>query len=81
MSVEVNWGEIPKAAPLSEILLLEEVSELTRVPVPSLRYYRHVGEGGPRSFKLGNRVVYKRADVEQWIEERYNDDTAGQRAS
>jgi DNA-binding transcriptional MerR regulator len=30
---------------LGEILLLEEVSELTRVPVPTLRYYRHVGKG------------------------------------
>ena len=36
--------------------------------------------GGPKSFKLGNRVAYKRADVEQWIEAQYND-TAGQSAS
>lgn len=56
---------------LGEILLLEEVSELTRVPVPSLRYYRHVGHGGPKSFKVGNRVCYWRADVEQWLQEQY----------
>jgi predicted DNA-binding transcriptional regulator AlpA len=55
----------------SELLLLEEVSELTRIPVPSLRFYRHNGKG-PKSFRLGNRVVYKRADVEAWIEQRYN---------
>jgi predicted DNA-binding transcriptional regulator AlpA len=55
----------------SELLLLDEVSELTRIPVPSLRFYRHNGTG-PRSFRLGNRVVYKRADVEAWIEERYS---------
>jgi len=46
---------------------------MTRIPVPSLRFYRHNGTG-PRSFRLGNRIVYKRADVEAWIEERYNAD-------
>ena len=56
---------------MPEILLLEEVSELTRIPVPSLRFYRHAGKG-PKSFRLGNRVVYKKADVEAWIEQRYN---------
>jgi predicted DNA-binding transcriptional regulator AlpA len=54
-----------------DILLLEEVSELTRLPKATLRFYRHRGEGGPQSFKLGNRVVYKRSDVLAWIESRY----------
>jgi predicted DNA-binding transcriptional regulator AlpA len=58
---------------MPEILLLEEVAELTRIPVPSLRFYRYNGTG-PKSFRLGNRVVYKRADVEAWIEQRYNAD-------
>jgi predicted DNA-binding transcriptional regulator AlpA len=26
-----------------------------------------MGEGGPKSGKLGRRVVYRRADVEAWI--------------
>jgi predicted DNA-binding transcriptional regulator AlpA len=65
---------------VNEILLIEEVSELTRLPLATLRFYRHRGDGGPKSFKLGNRVAYKRADVEQWIEAQYND-TAGQSAS
>jgi predicted DNA-binding transcriptional regulator AlpA len=80
MSIEVNWGNIPKAPPLNEILLLEEVSEMTRLPRATLRFYRHRGQGGLKSFRLGNRVVYKRTDVEAWIESRYNDDNAGQRA-
>jgi predicted DNA-binding transcriptional regulator AlpA len=58
-----------------ELMLMEEVEELTRQPLDTLRYWRHVGKG-PRSFKLGNRVVYKREDVEQWIEAQYS---AGQR--
>lgn len=65
---------------VNEIFLIEEVSELTRLPLATLRFYRHRGDGGPKSFKLGNRVAYKRADVEQWIEAQYND-TAGQSAS
>ena len=55
---------------MHEILLLEEVSELTRIPVPSLRFYRYNGTG-PKSFRLGNRVVYKRSDVLDWMESRY----------
>lgn len=54
-----------------EILLMEEVSELTRIPPNTLRFYRHTGQGGPPSFKLGGRVVYKRADVLEWLESRY----------
>ena len=58
---------------------MTEVSEITRIPLSTLRFYRHTSQG-PRSFLLGNRVAYKRSDVEAWIESRYNaDDTAGQR--
>jgi predicted DNA-binding transcriptional regulator AlpA len=55
----------------NEILLIEETSELTRLPQATLRFYRHRRHGGPKSFKLGNRVAYKRSDVEQWIESQY----------
>jgi predicted DNA-binding transcriptional regulator AlpA len=60
---------------VNEILLIEEVSELTRLPLATLRFYRHRGDGGPKSFKLGNRVAYKRSDVEQWIEAQYSAQT------
>jgi predicted DNA-binding transcriptional regulator AlpA len=62
---------------VNEILLIEEVSELTRLPLATLRFYRHRGDGGPKSFKLGNRVAYKRADVLEWIEEHYAADHSG----
>jgi excisionase family DNA binding protein len=67
----MNTKVIHAGPTLSELLLIEEVAELTRLPLSTLRFYRHVGEGGPKSFKLGNRVAYKRADVEQWIESQY----------
>jgi predicted DNA-binding transcriptional regulator AlpA len=42
---------------------------MTRTSPATLRYWRSVGDGGPRSFKLGRRVLDRRADVEQWIAE------------
>jgi predicted DNA-binding transcriptional regulator AlpA len=52
-----------------EILTTAEVAEMTRLSVATLRYWRHAGTGGPASFKLGRRVMYRRADVEKWLEE------------
>jgi predicted DNA-binding transcriptional regulator AlpA len=37
----------------------------------TLRYWRCLGDSGPKSFKLGRRVLYHRADVERWIAEAY----------
>jgi predicted DNA-binding transcriptional regulator AlpA len=58
---------------MPDLLFGEEVAEITRIPLATLRFYRHAGKG-PKSFRLGNRVVYKRTDVEAWIEARYNAD-------
>lgn len=46
-----------------------EVASVTRAPVSTVRYWRHIG-CGPRSFRLGKRVVYRRTDVESWLAER-----------
>jgi predicted DNA-binding transcriptional regulator AlpA len=67
----VNTKVVHNGPSLADILLIEEVAELTRLPLATLRFYRHRGDG-PKSFKLGNRVAYKRADVEAWIEAQYN---------
>lgn len=53
-----------------KIVQIEHVSEMTGIPVATLRFWRHKGTG-PRSFKLGGRVAYKVADVEAWIERQY----------
>lgn len=56
----------------SELMLMEEVAVLTRIPVNSLRYYRQRNKGeGPPSFKLGKRVFYRRSSVLAWIEEQF----------
>lgn len=57
---------------MNEIMLMPEVSERTRVPLATLRFWRAVDPTkGPKSFKLGGRVVYKRVDVEAWISAQY----------
>jgi predicted DNA-binding transcriptional regulator AlpA len=72
----VNTDVIYTGPSLTEILLMPEVSKLTRIPMSTLRYYRHTSQG-PRSFLLGNRVVYRRSDVEAWIESQYAAATGG----
>lgn len=51
---------------MNDLMRTEEVSEETGIPAATLRYWRHIGTG-PRSAKLGRRVVYRRSDVEAWI--------------
>lgn len=55
---------------MPELMTLEEVEELTRVPVATLRWWRHLGDRGPRSIKVGRHVRYRREDVEKWIEDQ-----------
>ncbi|SDY87247.1 DNA binding domain-containing protein, excisionase family [Modestobacter sp. DSM 44400] len=59
------------AAHEPELLTITEAAELLRAPVATLRYWRHLG-CGPRSFRLGRRVVYRRADLLAWIEAQHD---------
>ncbi|RUP26712.1 helix-turn-helix domain-containing protein [Mycolicibacterium phocaicum] len=52
-----------------ELLLTREVEQLTRVPAGTLRYYRAM-DRGPRSFRAGRRIVYRRSDVDRWMAEQ-----------
>ncbi len=49
-----------------EYLTTEEVSTKLRTPAETVRYWRHVGKG-PKSFKVGRRVLYAVEDVEAFI--------------
>lgn len=46
----------------------EEVARLCRTSPESVRFWRHVGKG-PKSFKVGRRVLYAVEDVEAWLTE------------
>jgi excisionase family DNA binding protein len=50
-----------------ELLTIAEAADLLRAPVATLRYWRHRNIG-PRSFRLGRRVLYRRDDLHEWID-------------
>jgi excisionase family DNA binding protein len=52
-----------------DLLTITEAAELLRAPVATLRYWRHLGTG-PTSFRLGRRVLYRRDDLQAWIDAR-----------
>lgn len=53
-----------------DLMTTSEVAEMLRTAEATLRFWRYEGTG-PRSARLGRRVVYRRADVEQWLNERF----------
>lgn len=64
------------AVPQPELLTIAEAAELLRAPVATLRYWRH-RHIGPRSFRLGRRVLYRRDDVTAWIDAQLEQGVAG----
>jgi excisionase family DNA binding protein len=73
MAVRVNHA-LPKQSfiptgrqgEMTEFMTTDEVAQILRTPVETVRYWRHINKG-PRSFKVGRRVLYAREDVEQFI--------------
>ena len=59
-----------------ELLTIFEAAELLRAPVATLRYWRHLGTG-PRSFRLGRRVLYRSDDLRAWVDARHGQDRGG----
>lgn len=55
-----------EAADLEELCTLGEVADLLRVSPATLRYWRYE-HTGPRSFRIGRHVRYRRTDVLTWI--------------
>src|SRR4051794_12446233 len=60
-----------------ELRTITEAAELLRAPVATLRYWRHLGTG-PRSFRLGRRVVYRREDLYAWVDTQVHRSDASQ---
>lgn len=52
---------------MPEYMTTAEVAELLRTPAETVRFWRHTGKG-PKSFKVGRRVLYDRRDVTEFIE-------------
>jgi excisionase family DNA binding protein len=55
--------------PGGEILTIQEVAELLKVPVGTVRKWRSEGMG-PQGFRVGKHVRYRRSSVDLFIAER-----------
>ena len=64
ISQKVTPPEDPHAG--DELLTIVEVADVLRVPVATLRYWRHLGTG-PHSFRIGRGVRYWRSEVSAWL--------------
>lgn len=53
---------------MEDLFTLPEFAATYRVPEGTARYWRHIGEGGPPSFKIGRRVMYRVRDCERWFD-------------
>ncbi len=58
---------------MTNLLRLPEVAALTGIPENTLRFWRHSGTG-PKSAKLGRRVVYREEDVRAWLDAAFEND-------
>lgn len=53
---------------MPDFMTTGEVADLLRTSPETVRYWRHI-KAGPRSFKIGRRVLYTREAVEAFIAE------------
>lgn len=58
-----------------EYLTTADVATKLRTSAETVRYWRHIGKG-PKSFKVGRRVLYAASDVEKFIAAAREDVTA-----
>jgi hypothetical protein len=56
-----------------KLLTISEAADIVRAPIATLRYWRHLGTG-PRSFRLGRRVLYRYDDLITWINHQHDND-------
>lgn len=59
-------AEAPMLPEDDELLTTTEVSTILRKPVGTLRQWRHRNYG-PRGFRIGGSVLYRRSAVDAWI--------------
>jgi DNA-binding transcriptional MerR regulator len=56
---------------MRELLTTAQVAErLSWVPIGTLRYWRHIGEGPP-SVRIRGRVVYDADELDAWVETHF----------
>lgn len=54
-----------------QLRTIEEAAEMLRAPVSTLRYWRHMNKG-PRAARIGGRLMYRQDDLEQWLNDQFD---------
>ncbi len=57
---------------MDRLLTLKELAQRGIATEATLRFWRHNGDYGPRSAKIGRRVMYRESDVETWIKAQFD---------
>lgn len=56
--------------PTERLLSVAEAADMCGVKVATMRVWRH-NNRGPVSVRMGGKLIYKRTDVQRWIDEQY----------
>ena len=59
-----------------KLMTLADLAEFLGVPVATLYGWRHRGEG-PRGYRVGRHVRYRRVEVEDWLRAQADTRMAG----
>jgi hypothetical protein len=59
---------------MSDLLTLKQFAELVNTPINTVRYWRQ-NAYGPKSARIGRRVMVRRSEAEAWLETQF--DAAG----
>lgn len=57
-----------------------EVATMARTSPSTVDYWLQVNPSFPKGFKLGVRRLWKRSDIEAWIEQQYQEQSGGEAA-
>jgi excisionase family DNA binding protein len=55
---------------LSDLLTVGELAESLNTSISTIRYWRAIGYG-PKSARIGKRVLYRRSDVNAWLDKQF----------
>jgi hypothetical protein len=59
-----------------ELWDMAEMAARVKRPIGTARQWRHRGFG-PKGFRVGNRVMYRRSEVERWLDEQERAERVG----
>lgn len=67
-----DGSEPGDGGPNAQLLTVDELARLLRVPKATIYRWRSTG-GGPPGYTIGRYVRFRWPDVEAWLEERADD--------